>query len=320
MIGRRIRALLRGPAPQPARAYLEHHREAYQRAQLLVVMFYGLLLIFVNRGLVMSMSWSGRSDWKPLWAVTWFDSVGLPTGTTITMVVLIVGVLGSILRPSSRTMRITAFAGMLLYGSLANSWGKINHGLHPWIYACFIFIFLPSGEGDSTSRATRQRYLFVFSAAQGAMLLAYTLSGIWKIYGGVMQFLVGQIGNFHIDGFSIQIADRLLQTDDTSILGPFLIDHPIMAWLVVNIGIYLETVCVMILLRPRLHRLWGLIMICLHFGTVVILRISFESFVLYLALFFLMSPFQFGHSSPRELIANIPGLGWTAPRPGRSGK
>jgi len=308
-----------GPRPQPPRSYLENHRAAFERARLLVRLFYGLTAVEVSRALESWPRWRAETEWDPLWAVTWFDPVGMETGVAITIVMLAVGVFGSLLAPGARPFRILAFVGLLLYGSLANSFGKINHGIHPFIYISFLFVLLPSGRASEKNppRAFRQQYLLVFWAAQSSMLMLYTLSGLWKLYGGVMQFLVGQVGNFHIRGMAYQIADRLMQDHGTSMLGPFLIERPVLGWFLLLGGIYLELCSFWIAFRPRLHRLWGVALMCLHLGNVLVLTIAFPGFILLLALLFLASPFQWTRSSPGELLANLPFLSLRY-RPGAS--
>ena len=86
-----------------------------------------------------------------------------------------------------------------------------------------------------------------------------------------------------------------------SLLGPFFIEHPSLAWGVALFGIYVELVCVLIAFRPSLHRLWGVLLIGLHTGTSLILSVQFSHSMLLVGILFLLSPFQQGHIRLKDL-------------------
>ena len=67
---------------------------------------------------------------------------------------------------------------------------------------------------------------------------------------------------------------------------------------------YVQFVAVMIVLRPRLHVLWGYLLIVFHVGTWLLLDIIFVQQVLILALLFVLSPFRV--TAPEGSVLNAP--------------
>ena len=73
--------------------------------------------------------------------------------------------------------------------------------------------------------------------------------------------------------------------------------------------IYIEIVALMVLCRPALHRLWGVMLIGFHIGTFLLLGISFPKHVLVLTILFVWSPFAIDRFGLRRVISSLPGLG-----------
>ena len=114
------------------------------------------------------------------------------------MILFTLGVFSALCAPGVRGCRVLAFAGLFFYVAFRNSFGKIGHSDHAWVYVSFLFIFLPDGKRGAvaSSRAGRQGYLTVFVAAQAMVMLTYSLAGFWKFAEALKQLaLRGEIPN-----------------------------------------------------------------------------------------------------------------------------
>ncbi len=75
-----------------------------------------------------------------------------------------------------------------------------------------------------------------------ALLLMYTITGLWKV-GYAFHDLVARAEgrSLHPNGFSLILANRLLETNEPSLLGDGLLRHPVLGWLLFLGTMYLET-------------------------------------------------------------------------------
>ncbi len=253
---RRVRSALTAFEKRPARSALLLQSERFRRAQGVVLIFYllqfGLLVKFINGWPL----WRQAQSFAPVGVTAWMPRVGIPLGVDLTLSAYGTALVLTCIAPRVRFFRCLVFVTLLLAAGLSNSFGKINHGYHCWIYVSFALMFLPAGRTSDGSRArlSRQKFLTVVLAAQALVLSAYTLSGLWKVYGTVLQVLGQQKSYLSLDGFAFKVADRLLQTASTTVLGATLIENPLLGWLPMLAGIYVESVALAVLFRPSLHR------------------------------------------------------------------
>ena len=85
---------------------------------------------------------------------------------------------------------------------------------------------------------------------------------------------------------------------------------PLLAW-PFYLGLYfVEVVSIAVFFRPALHRVWGVLLIAFHFGTLLFLDIEFPLHILINALFFVLSPFAPQESNWRSMLAAVPVFGW----------
>ena len=309
---RRFRAALAAFEERPARSALRLHHERFRRAQGVVSIFYllqfGLLVEFINGWPL----WRQARSLVPVGVTAWMPGVGIPLSIDLTLSAYGIALGLVCVAPRVRFFRCLVFVTLLLASGLSNSFGKINHGYHCWVYVSFALIFLPSGKTSDGSRArlSRQKFLTVVLAAQALVLSSYTLSGLWKVCGTILQALTQQKSYLSMDGFAYQVANRLLQTSSTTVLGPTLIENPWLGWLPMLAAIYVEFVALAVLFRPSLHRIWGFLLIGLHLGAALGLGISFSQNILLLALLFGASPFSVHPVALRLKLSSLSLFGW----------
>lgn len=269
-------------------------KNAFLKAENIIRFYYIAVFYFsLNSGLLTWLKFSSVTELDPLWPVSWIHFVDTSIAINIIFSAFIVGALLSTIFPHHRLARILAFLGLFEFVAFTNSFGKINHGFHAWVLTSFLLIFLPSLKYKlSLAPIYYRKFLLVFWACQAIVFLIYTMSGIAKIYSAFGQIARGEIHSFHPQALSLQIADRLLQTGSTTLLGPWLIEHEILGWALYITSIFLELFAFYIVFRPSLHKLWALGLICMHIGIYLALPVSFFDNVLLLALFFFQSPFS----------------------------
>jgi hypothetical protein len=306
--GRALLRFLRGHPPLPAHRACARQRAEFGAARLLVRVCYVVLLYLIaeRRGW---RAWQEADAIAPLWPVFWVEWTGIAAAA----IIVTAGTLGfaalSALSPDRRLFRLGFFLAFLQYVALTYSFHRIGHDFHCWLAVAFVLIFLPSGAGAArTTRALRQSYLTIVLGAQVLVLSFYSLSGFWKVCFALPQAWAGEVHAFAPSAFARQIAHRLLQTQSDSMLGPFLIEHTLVAWPMYVGTIYCELFAVVAALRPALHRVWGVALICFHLGAQLSMGIGFPKTAVLLALLFVCSPFA-PPLDPRSIASNLPLVG-----------
>ncbi len=210
----------------------------------------------------------------------------------------------AVLFPGKFVFRLGVFLYLLFAVALANSYGSINHHGHVALYVSFALLFLPSAiaSHERMRRKDAMAAIMVFWFAQSLVLLPYTLSGLYKIYGSRFELLAP-------DGFvRIMVARALEETNEIPWLLPFFASQPLLAQFLFLGAVYAQVFALLALFRPHLHRPLGAALIAFHFGTDYLLNVFFHNLV-YLGIFLVFSPFAQGRFSLTGLIKSLPVFG-----------
>ena len=192
-----------------------------------------------------------------------------------------------------RLARVVAFLGILLFGALLGSFGKIDHNLHLLTLALFFFAVLPVGSLSSTPNAA-----LLIAATQFAVLTTYASSGLFKVLGLVRQVLVGPVSALDPTALGLFVSRTSTVTGAPTMLQDLIIATPSLLWSVLLVGGYtLELVAIFAVFRPRFHRLLGLALIALHAGILATVGPDFTVQIMLVGVLFLFSPFV---SSPES--------------------
>ncbi len=308
---RRFRSWLRGGNPGGTREIFRTQTAAFGRAHSLVRCYYTGLFCFA---LVLLPDWPGVLERKApvaLWPVAWLGWVDLRTGIALVLTLYLAGALAAVMLPGKRWARALAFLGLFEYVALNNSFGKIGHSLHVWVLTAGVLIFLPDDakRNEKISRVTRQKFLTVFWVCQALMLLVYTMAGLGKLAGAVYQLATGQNNAFMPGALAAIVAERLVETNSRSLLGPWLIGHPLCGWPLMLGDIYLQLFSFCVVFRPSVQRAWALALIVFHIGSYLLLTINFAQNALLLALLFFNTPFLVQPAGWRRTVADLPLVG-----------
>ena len=140
-------------------------------------------------------------------------------------------------------------------------------------------------------------------------MMTYTMSGIGKLVGALIQSTRGEIHALAPQSLPLTIAESLLRSDLTSFLGPFLINYYYIAWLLMLGTVYLQFFSLWAAFRPTLHQLWGIGLIFFHISTYLSFYVGFPENTLWLAIFFVGSPFRPQKLSWRKIFQDLPLIG-----------
>ncbi|NKB49723.1 MAG: hypothetical protein GKS02_10240 [Alphaproteobacteria bacterium] len=292
--------------------------EQFNRAQYFVRIYY-IVSAFISyslmNGLHARVLRSG--EWDYLWPLAWLAQINDNSIIEWLPVAALFASLFAFQFPAFRVFRVV-FAILCLFTAAAfNSQGSISHGLHVWFWIGFGLVFLPNAPANhAVPRTVKMTYLSVIVAVQALILFFYTLAGFWKILAGLTSLLRGVEGNFSPRGLSLQLADRMLQTGTSPLLADVVIANFWLSWPMFLALIYIQLVAVIIVLRPRLHVLWGYLLMMFHLGTWLLMEIAFQHHILFLGLLFVMSPFRPRSWTVRDAISDLPvfgrllALGW----------
>lgn len=311
---RSIRLRLQGASisrPPIAEAFARH-RDNFLAAERSVRLFYAVALFAASSRLdswrVARLTPPLEPPWPLAWTTDWNSSMmDLVIGSALALS------LSALLKPRSRALRTLAFAGLLAFAALENSFGKISHSWHALLGIAFILIFLPDGGASANRSATqRQRYLLVFWSAQALFLEFYSLSGMWKALLAGRQWLAGEIHTFHPQAMANQISVITLQTGSEGPAGAFMIEHPLWGWLPYVAAVYFELFALWAAFRPPLQRFWGAALILMHIGIQATMGIRFHWNILLLAVFVVASPFAPRRTNWRAAGEALPLFGWLA--------
>ena len=220
-----IRSFFSAPKSKLSEGLFLLGREPLAIARTLIHVFYIFFLYYSLTRLTAWTQFQSFENLNPLWPVCWLRWVDPHWGARFIMGSAFLGALLGALFPKYCWVRVAVFLGLLEFLALKYSFGKIGHSTHLMLIISFIFIFLPRkwSEPKSLSRATRQTVLAIFWGVQAFILMTYTLAGLGKIGGAIYQLVLGQMHAFHPEALAYHIAERLLQTGNSSLLGEFFI-------------------------------------------------------------------------------------------------
>ncbi len=213
-----------------------------------------------------------------------------------------------------RTARVVAFLGLLEFLALKFSLGKIHHLMHGWLLLLFVLIWLPHGYRSSCerSRRTAQQTIVVYVAAQLIIATTYTLAGVGKLLGALYQLAQGEVTAFHPSSLSRHIAARLLETNDVSLWGPWLIERGDWLWPLMLGTLYLQLFAVVFAMRPSLHHLLGYGLVAFHALAPLSLMIDFSPAIVLCGTLYVASAVAPERSSLEEALCDLPLVGGVA--------
>jgi len=282
----------------------------FSRARV-VIKFYYLFSAYISYLAAESMHRLAEQtpEWDFVWPVRWLAALPIETSIDWLTLACFLTSLLAFQFPGQRLFRILFAAAFLCVTALSCSEGGTNHLYHAWLWIAVCLIFLPRISIGKTSRLAKMAYLTTIAACQALLLSFYSLAGMWKTLTGIEALVVGRVGSLSPGGLSATLADRMLQTGTSPLLAHVVIDHVWLAWPMFLALIYVQLFSIFVVFRPHLHVLWGYLLISFHLGTWLLMEIVFPQHVLFLALFFVLSPFRPDRMTPFDILVSLPVFG-----------
>ncbi|OGI62787.1 hypothetical protein A2818_00890 [Candidatus Nomurabacteria bacterium RIFCSPHIGHO2_01_FULL_40_12] len=287
--------------------------ELFFSAQLLVRVYY-FFLLYASMALIASWDFSlgPQTGIAFIAPIGWLNYVSFPLGMIFIRLFFIFTSLLASIAPQFRLVRILSFIALLEFVSLYFSVLQLDVDWYTMLLTSFMLIFLPNkwDKIDLFPIIARQKFLLVFWGCQAIVALTYSMAGLGKLVGGVNQFLAGESFILEPKAAALQVADRLLTTNSTSLLGPWTMEHYMILWPFFIGTIYLLLFSFIAVFRPSTHRIWGFGLILFHIGNYLFINIGFSAHIFLLSLLFLASPLAPRVVSWREILYDLPIVGF----------
>ena len=222
----------------------------------------------------------------PLWPMMLVNDISTGYLTLFFQINLFISFVWLCLKQNQKFFKVYVFIIYFLYIAFNNSFGKINHGSHLCLMILFCFMFIPTHGKNKYQEKT----ILTFATAQFFLLMAYSLTGAWKLLWGVVEFLTKEVSLFSPLSFRNVIITQY-QFVDPTIIGAWFLEHYYIGWLMYLAVVYIEICSVFIFFKPNLHKIWGVLLLSLHLGIHFILQVNMFSAPLYIGLLLIMSPF-----------------------------
>lgn len=269
---------------------------------IVIQAFYGFCLLEAYRLLKSGPIFRGTDGYNPPYIFSSFTELSLET----LQLIHILGALSitlPILRPMKRIHRIIAALGILISHSFSWSYGIMDSTIVTQVWIAFILIFVSDRK---VKRTERHQTILVVWGATGIFLFSYFMAGLWKtIFAGIIQPLNGTHGLYTLDAMARVVSAYLIRVQESTTLGSKVIE---MGW--ISFPLYLcvlaiELASIVVLFRPNLFRIYGIVLVLFHFISAAALKISFVPHVGLILIFLIFSPL--GRSAlPRDIIRDIP--------------
>jgi len=262
------------------------------KSQALVKWFYFSYLFLAISLFESKLLFLDRMNFDPLWPLWWSKPLSNHETFIVVGMILLIGAFLGALFYKKRWARFLAFLSIFQYHALESSFGQPHHQTYLWLYICLFLIFLPNIWGKEDNEEERKKFNLVFWGSQAMILLTYSMSGLWKIFGMFSQLSQGEISILSPNSMALHIADWGINFQTPGVFAHFIVDNPIIGWPMLLFATYVQLFALYFLFKPNLHKFVGLSLIAFHLGTLLFMQITFIQPILILIVFFFDSPFK----------------------------
>jgi len=229
---------------------------------------------------------SSAINFHPVWLVSWIPQEFAAKAWLVTTAAALVFCAANAWG-TNRWLRSIATLFLVLHFSIEDSRDAIRHGEHALLWISLILAFLP---GEFTSeRQTQVRYQRVFRLAQSMLLLFYGMAGVVKVATSIVQSLRGDRALLDADAGALVISEWLLQGDETSLLGSWMVHHPAFASIGLLLSVVLELACLVAIFWTRIHALTGVSLILMHVAIGLAMNVWFPENVALIAVILVLA-------------------------------
>lgn len=260
-----------------------------QSIGLLLIAFYGLKGIIVIRhaGHFFHSRDLSHADW--LWPLSWLDLVSAPH-LWITFLFALSALLPflAVFRPFNPQLKFVEACAFFFFAAAVNSFGKIDHNLHAFLFSSFFLAFIGRGKNSETQKTNSG----ALQAASASLLFIYGMAGIWKLRHYLRALFDSQTTwDALLHPLSYHLGRNFIENGHDSPLVRWLLESGAFfqtsAWMLVAV---FETLCLLVIFRPKIYRIWGCAIILFHASTDLVMNITFEENQLLALLLLILFP------------------------------
>ena len=241
----------------------------------------------------------------PLWPLFFLKQEQLIVITFFLQISLILSTVFVIIR-NTQFLRIYVFVMYFLYAALLSSFGKINHGLHFVLIPLFCFAFIP----NAYKPFFKEKAILIFLSAKFFLLVAYFLTGFWKLFWGVIELFTQDVSLFSPLAFR-NVLIQQFQVRPVTVFGAWFMEHYFIGWLLYLFVVYLELFAIAIFFKPNLYKIWGAALIFMKLGLALVMDVNNYIAVSTIGILLMLSPF-YQETSWRKTILSLPIIDWFA--------
>lgn len=259
------------------------------------------------------------AELRPVFSLFWASSFPYPVVLDIVKYFFLIAVLVGAAFYKYWWGRFIAFLGVWQLTSLVASFHQafFYYLWQPWLFASFLFIFLPKIEIDAAkyAQAARKRILLIVWGVLALYLLNFTNITISRIVGAVLQTLRGETTVFSPLGYATQLAEYNLRLPEITPFSKYFIENPMIGWPMFMFGLYVFLFSFWAAIRPNLIRLWGFLLFFIETASYLVTTIAFYWTIVFLVLLLFDTPFVKKSPSWREVVTQIPIFGFLVNNP-----
>jgi hypothetical protein len=194
--------------------------------------------------------------------------------------------------PNRRLVVVPALLSFIHQGALVNAFEMVENQYRPSIWLAITLLFLPNTPSTQPKRNEKVAFISHFYFALIIFSFAYFAAGVWKIlWGGVYQLLFESGGLWNPHAMSYIIVEYLDRTQVSYPAAEWIATLPLLGWLMLMAGTYVEATVWIVFFRPSLWKIYGALLVMLHFFSKLTLNIGFEAQYLFTGILFIASPF-----------------------------
>lgn len=236
----------------------------------------------------------------PVWPIVPFIGISPVALVLIFKTTMIVLLTVLFFLPRKRLFRGLFFIFFFMDISLGNSFGKVDHGTYLPLLLAFFLALLP-GEKESNHK---DKSILMYATAQFFLLMAYSLTGFWKVFWGVIEFFTKDVSLFSPLTLRNTIIYKFELTGST-LVGSWFLEHYVIGYIVYLIVVYIELFAIVIFFKGNLHKIWGILLMAIHIGIELILGVNFYQNVFVLGILLVYSPFHM-QTNFKETVLSLP--------------
>ncbi|MFD2824125.1 hypothetical protein ACFS5M_10610 [Lacinutrix iliipiscaria] len=223
----------------------------------------------------------------PLWPMLLFENVSPTIMALFCQISLISGFILLTFFFNNRFLKVFVFVVFFLYLAFLNSFGKINHGFHLVLMLLFCFALIPNHKASNYKEKT----ILIFASAQFFALLAYALTGFWKVFWGIIEFFTKDVSLFSSLSFRNILIEQF-QLTNPPVIGAWFLEHYYVGYVFYCAVVFVELFAIYAFFKSNLHKVWAVFLISMHLGIHLVLNVNMYPAIMAIGLLLLMSPFH----------------------------